>query len=243
MYRSIIIDDETMAQTLLKGMLLEYCPKVDVVGICDDLLSGIAAIKEHNPDLVFLDIEMPGQSGLHLLDYFDEIDITFSIIFVTAYNNYAIQAFKLSAIDYLLKPIEANDLIQAIDLFENNKNRNQFKYLKHNISSSTQKKIGLNTVGSIVYVNLENILFFEADGSYTKVILIDGKQIITSKVLKHFETVLLDNLNFFRCHKSFMINTNHIDEYVRAEGGYVKIGAHQVSVSPDKLKHLLQLLE
>lgn len=243
MYKSIIIDDEEMAQALLNGMLTEYCPKVEVVKMCSDLQSGIAAIKEYNPDIVFLDIEMPGQSGLNLLDYFDEIEITFEIIFITAYNNYAIQAFKLSAIDYLLKPIEVNDLTQAIELFEKNKTRNQYQFLKHNISSSPQKKIGLNTVGSIVYISLESILFFEADGSYTKVVLVDGKQIIASKVLKHFEHILGENLNFFRCHKSYMINVNHIDEYVRAEGGYLRIGKYQISVSPEKLKHLLQLLE
>ena len=195
MYKSVIIDDEAMAQTLLKGMLSEYCPKVEVVTVCSDLISGVAAIKETNPDLVFLDIEMPGQSGLNLLDYFDEIEINFSIIFITAYNNYAIQAFKLSAIDYLLKPIEAEDLIQAIELFEKNKNRNQYKFLKHNINASNQKKIGLNTIGSIVYVNLSDILFFEADGSYTKVVMVDGKQITASKVLKHFENILLFALN------------------------------------------------
>lgn len=243
MYKSVIIDDEAMAQTLLKGMLSEYCPKVEVVAVCSDLISGVAAIKETNPDLVFLDIEMPGQSGLNLLDYFDEIEINFSIIFITAYNNYAIQAFKLSAIDYLLKPIEAEDLIQAIELFEKNKNRNQYKFLKHNINASNQKKIGLNTIGSIVYVNLSDILFFEADGSYTKVVMVDGKQITASKVLKHFENILCENPNFYRCHKSFMVNINHIDEYVRTDGGYLKMAAHQISISPDKVKNLLQLLD
>jgi two-component system, LytTR family, response regulator len=243
MYKSIIIDDEEMAQTLLKGMLAEYCPKVEVEAVCGDLLSGVEAIKNLKPDLVFLDIEMPGQSGLNLLDYFDEIEITFSIIFITAYNNYAISAFKLSAIDYLLKPIEVEDLTQAIALFEKNKNRNQFKFLKHNMGAATQKKIGLNTVGSIVYVVLDNILYFEADGSYCKVMLVDGKQITASKVLKHFEYVLSDNLNFFRCHKSYMININHIDEFVRADGGYLKLGGHQINISTDKVKNLLQLME
>jgi two-component system LytT family response regulator len=243
MYKSVIIDDEEMAQTLLKGMLAEYCPKVEVAALCSDLISGVAAIKEINPDLVFLDIEMPGQSGLNLLDYFDEIEINFSIIFITAYNNYAIQAFKLSAIDYLLKPIEVEDLTQAIELFEKNKIRNQYKFLKHNINPSNQKKIGLNTIGSIVYVSLSDILFFEADGSYTKVVMVDGKQITASKVLKHFEYILGENLNFFRCHKSFMININHIDEYVRTDGGYLKMASHQINISPDKVKNLLQLME
>lgn len=243
MYKSIIIDDEEMAQTLLKGMIKEYCPKIEVVDMCHDLLSGVTAIKNLNPDIVFLDIEMPGQSGLNLLDYFDEIEITFSIIFITAYNNYAISAFKLSAIDYLLKPIEVEDLTQAVALFEKNKNRNQYKFLKHNLGTTTQKKIGLNTVGSIVYVSLDSILFFEADGSYTKVILTDGKQITASKVLKHFEYTLNDHLSFYRCHKSYMVNISHIDEFVRADGGYLKLGKHQVSISPDKVKNLLQLME
>jgi two-component system LytT family response regulator len=243
MYKSVIIDDEEMAQTLLKGMLAEYCPKVEVVAVCSDLKSGVNAIKEFNPDLVFLDIEMPGQSGLNLLDYFDEIEINFSIIFITAYNNYAIQAFKLSAIDYLLKPIEVEDLTQAIELFEKNKNRNQYKFLKHNIGSSNQKKIGINSIGSIIYVNLSDILYFEADGSYTKVVLVDGKQITSSKVLKHFEYILNEHMMFYRCHKSFMVNIYHIDEYVRTEGGHLKMREFQISISPDKVKNLLQLME
>ena len=109
-YKAIVIDDEKRARTLLKGMIDELSLGVQVVELCEDLPDGVKAIRKHKPDLIFLDIEMPGHSGLELLDFFDEQEINFSIIFTTAYNQYAVQAFKLSAIDYLLKPIAVNEL-------------------------------------------------------------------------------------------------------------------------------------
>jgi two-component system LytT family response regulator len=142
MYKAIIIDDEEMARTLLQGMVAEYCNNVETVDLCKDLPTGVKAIRKHKPDIVFLDIEMPGHSGLELLDFFDENEINFSIIFVTAYNRYAIQAFKLSAVDYLLKPIEVDDLKNAMILFERNKNRNKATYsvLKENFKKLFSKK-------------------------------------------------------------------------------------------------------
>ena len=241
MYKTIIIDDEQMARTLLDGMLAEYCPNVEVVDLCNDLPCGVKSIRKNKPDLVFLDIEMPGHSGLELLDFFDENEVNFSIIFVTAYNRYAIQAFKLSAVDYLLKPIESQDLIDAISHFEKQKEKKQYQILKENLFSTT-KKIGLNNVSSINYVELDSILFFQADGSYTKVILQDGKTILTSKSLKHFENILLDNPDFYRCHKSYMVNIKHISEYIKSDGGLLKVGGFEVGISTEKIAILLDKL-
>ena len=112
--KAIIIDDEKRARVTLKLLLNEYCPDIEIVAECENLPTGVKAIRKHNPDLVLLDIEMPGHSGLELLDFFDEDDVRFSIIFTTAYNEYAIQAFKFSAIDYLLKPINPDQLVAAI---------------------------------------------------------------------------------------------------------------------------------
>lgn len=241
MYKVIIIDDEEMARTLLEGMLAEYCTNVTVVDLCKDLPSGVKSIRKNKPDIVFLDIEMPGHSGLELLDFFDENEVDFSIIFVTAYNRYAIQAFKLSAVDYLLKPIESQDLIDAIALFEKQKGQKRYKVLKENLSSSV-KKIGLNNVSSISFVELDTILFFQADGSYTKVFLKDGKTIVTSKSLKHFENVLTGNSDFYRCHKSYIVNINYISEYIKSDGGSLKIGSHEIGISSDKVSVLLEKL-
>ncbi len=238
MYKAIIIDDEEMARTLLNGMLSEYCPTVQVLDLCKDLPSGVKSIRKNRPDIVFLDIEMPGHSGLELLDFFDEDEVNFSIIFVTAYNRYAIQAFKLSAVDYLLKPLETQDLIDAISLFQKN---NNYKVLKENLSSTSQK-IGLHNVSSITFIELAKILFFQADGSYTKVFLMDGKSIMTSKSLKHFENILMHNSSFYRCHKSYIVNLNHISEYIKSDGGSLKVGEQGIGVSADKVSILLEKL-
>lgn len=238
--KAIIIDDELMARNLLKGMLEEYCPEVSVLDTCNDLPSGVKAIHKHKPDIVFLDIEMPGYSGLELLDFFNEDEINFSIIFVTAYNQYAVQAFKLSAVDYLLKPLEADELKKAVALYSKKNDLLNYKVLKSNLTSNGSGKIALYGVSSITFVDLDEILFFEAEGSYTKVCMMEGKSIVTSKSLKHFETILQDNKDFFRCHKSFMVNINYISEYVKSSGGYLKVKQYELSISPDKVTPLLE---
>lgn len=243
MYKAIIIDDELMARELLNGMLEVYCLNVEVVDLCENLPTGIKSIHKHKPDIVFLDIEMPGYSGLDLLDFFNEEDINFSIIFVTAYNQYAIQAFKLSAIDYLLKPIESNDLIESIQLFEKKqKQGSNFNVLKSNLTSN-QKKLALNTASSIQFVSLDEILFFKADGAYTQVYLKDNKNILTSKNLKYYEDTLQGYSNFIRCHKSFLVNIDHITEYVKTDGGYLLVNNHQVNISNDKLNKIIEFLK
>jgi len=242
MYKAIIIDDEEMARTLLQGMIAEYCDNITILDLCKDLPTGVKSIRKHKPDIVFLDIEMPGHSGLELLDFFNEDEIDFSIIFVTAYNRYAIQAFKLSAVDYLLKPIEVDDLRNAIALFEKNKVRNKetFSVLKNNFKPNQAKKISLATLNSVSFIDTSDILFFQGDGAYTKVFIKDNKTITVSKGLKNFETILEDNPDFFRCHKSYLVNINHISEYIKSEGGYLIIDkTHQISVSSDKIGLLL----
>lgn len=242
MYKAIIVDDEEMARTLLAGMIDLYCPQVQVSALCKDLPNGVKAIHKYKPDIVFLDIEMPGHSGLELLDFFDESEVDFSIIFVTAYNRYAIQAFKLSAVDYLLKPIEAEDLQQSVALFERKQQQLNYAILKNNLSGQLPKKISINGISSTVFVDLDDILFFQADGAYTIVYLKEHKSIVASRSLKYFENILLDSQQFYRCHKSYMVNVHHITEYVKANGGYMKIQQHEISVSPDKLSTVLELI-
>ncbi|WP_326981563.1 LytTR family DNA-binding domain-containing protein [Chryseobacterium sp. MYb264] len=243
MYKAIIIDDEEMARMLLKGMVKEFCPDVDIADLCCDLPNGIKSIRKHKPDIVFLDIEMPGHSGLELLDFFDENEIDFSIIFVTAYHQYAIQAFKLSAVDYLLKPIDDRDLVNAVSSFKKRKNsRTDYSLLKENLNSPT-KKIALSVANSVLFVPLEDILFFKADGSYTHVILRNGETILTSRNLKYYEETLFSDNSFYRCHKSFIVNISHITEYVKSDGGYLKVGEHCVNVSSDKVSLIFDKLK
>jgi two-component system, LytTR family, response regulator len=241
-YKAIIIDDEPMARELLQGMILEYTPTIEIVALCENLPEGVKAINRFHPDIVFLDIEMPGYSGLDLLDFFNNDEINFSIIFVTAYNQYAIQAFKLSAVDYLLKPIESDDLIQSLSLFEKKLTNNNVQVLKHNLSSLA-KKIAINTANIIVFVNVDDILFFKADGAYTHVVLNDDRDILTSKNLKYFEEVLSGNPKFYRCHKSFIVNIHFISEYVKSDGGYLKVKGHNVALSVDKTATILDKMK
>lgn len=239
MPKAIIIDDEEMARTLLSSMVEEYCPDIEIIDMCGDLPTGVKSIRKNKPDLVFLDIEMPGYSGLELLEFFNEEEIDFSIIFVTAYHQYAIQAFKLSAIDYLLKPIDVEDLVKAVSLFEKRNSSKKYKLLKDNLSNQP-KKIVLGTNASTLFVPLDEILYFKAEGSYTNVFFKDGKNLLTSKNLKYYEDLVGIYSNFYRCHKSYLININFVTEYVKSEGGYLKIGSHQVSVAPDKLSVVLE---
>jgi two-component system LytT family response regulator len=242
MYKAIIIDDEEMARSLLKEMINEFTPSVTVNEVCKDLPSGVKAIRKHKPDIVFLDIEMPGHSGLELLDFFNEDEVGFSIIFVTAYNEYAIHAFKMSAIYYLLKPVEADDLKDAVALFEKNKLKQNYSVLKDNLTGTGSQKIGLTTLNSISFLETADILFFEAEGAYTKVVLKTGKPVMVSKGLKNFETMLSQNQDFFRCHKSYIVNVRHITDYLKVNGGSLMIDRnYEISVSPDKLESLLKL--
>lgn len=243
MYKAIIIDDEEMARVLLQEMLTAYCPQVQTVGLCANLPEGVKAIRQHKPDIVFLDIEMPGYSGLELLDFFNEEEIDFSIVFVTAYNSYAIQAFKLSAVDYLLKPVETDDLLQAVKLFELNRKNSNLEILKQNLSDVGMKKIALSTLSQIYFVNLDDIMFFKAEGAYTNVFINDGRNILVSKGLKSFDTMLEENPNYMRCHKSYLVNTNYITQYLRANGGSLLVAdKHEIDVSPSKVAEVLAKL-
>lgn len=230
-----------MARILLREMVTEYIEEVSVTELCPDLASGVKAIRKHKPDIVFLDIELPGHSGLELLDFFNEEEITFSVIFVTAYNQYAIRAFNLSAVSYLLKPVQPAELRNAFELFEKLRSKANYAVLKSNLSSDQPQKIALHTLNTVTFEETSNILYLEADGAYTKVVLKDGKPRLVSKPLKHFESLLFGCDDFFRCHKSYMVNVKHVTEYIKSEGGYLVVDkTHKISVSQDKIDALLK---
>jgi two-component system LytT family response regulator len=239
---AIIVDDEKMARALLEGMLREYCPEVEILDSCIDLPSGVKSIRKNKPDLVFLDIEMPGHSGIELLDFFDEKEVNFSIIFTTAYNQYAINAFKLSAIDYLLKPIEPEELESAVNRFKNRKQN--FTVLKENLNSDLPKKIAVSTVNSIKFIETNDILFLKAEGSYTDITLSSGKVLTASKGLKKFEEVLDSDKSFYRCHKSYIVNLKYISEYIKTAGGSLLVNDEfHVGLSSEKVSELFELMD
>lgn len=238
MIKAIIIDDEVQARNLMNNLIQSACPQIDVLASCDNLPNGIKAIRKLKPQIVFLDIEMPGHSGLEINDFFGENEIDFEIIFTTAYNQYAIEAIKLSAMDYLLKPISEEDLIDAIKRYES-------KQLKKNQEAAQQEiqnnKIAVPIGQSIKFIELDEIVYLKADNSYTEIHLMDGTSIIASRTLKNFEDVLTQNKNFFRCHKSYMINNNYVENYVKSDGGYLSLKTKQeIPITPDKVEAFLE---
>lgn len=238
MIKAIIIDDESQARRLLNKLLQQYCAQVQVIDECADLPNGVKSIRKHKPDLVFLDIEMPGHSGLELLDFFDEKEIQFGIIFTTAYNEYAVKAFKLSAVDYLLKPLDKEDLIQAVERFER-------RYKKEVIVETQQEladtKIAIPIGQSIRFFEINDIVFLKAENTYTEIHLKNNSQkILVSRTLKNFEDTLTNHSAFYRCHKSYIINTNYIIDYVKSDGGFlVMYNKIEIPISSDKVENLL----
>lgn len=242
-YKAIIIDDEKNARILLEGMIKEYAADIEIIETCNNLQSGVVSIYKNKPHLVFLDIEMPGHSGLELLDFFKEDEVDFSIVFTTAYNQYAIQAFKLSAIDYLLKPIEPEALEKAIERFKKQETKQDFKLLKNNLNNNLSPKITLPTSTSIKFVEIKDIMYIKGDGGYSHFYLSDGSTVMVSKTLKIYEEVLKEQKAFFRCHKSFIVNVAFISDYVKSDGGYLIINKqHQIGVSSEKVSEVLELM-
>ncbi len=241
--KAIIVDDETRARTLLAKMLKEYCPDVEVVAEGSDLPSGVKAIRKWRPDIVFLDIEMPGYSGLELLDFFDEQEVTFEIVFVTAYNNYAIKAFKMSAVDYLLKPVEPGELEQAVERVRKKSTQtrgNNLAPLRENLKEEGMHTIAVPDANSIRFLKLSDILLFKADNTYAEIFFIDGSRLTISRTLKNIEDTLNGVVGFFRCHKSYIVNTGFVTDYVKSDGGYLVMkGNHNIPISPEKAQDLL----
>ncbi len=243
----IIIDDEPKARTLLQAILTEYCPTVEVLELCPDLPTGIKAIKKHQPEIVFLDIEMPGHSGLELLDFFNEEDINFSVIFTTAYNEYAIQAFQFSAIDYLLKPLQHQQIIDAVDRYtkkQQTQNGTQLKNLKLNLQPHVaweNKRIAVPSGQAIHFLKPNDIIMIKGEAAYSEIHLANNTKMLASRNLKHFEDMLKEIPIFFRCHKSYIINRQAVLQYVKSDGGYITLhNGLQASLSTDKVADFLK---
>ncbi|HLP55544.1 MAG TPA: LytTR family DNA-binding domain-containing protein [Fluviicola sp.] len=245
-YKAIIIDDELRARVLLQGMLETSIPEIEVVAQCEDLATGIKAIKKFQPDLVYLDIEMPGNTGLELLDFFNDDEIHFSIIFTTAYSHYAIKAFKLSAIDYLLKPIEQNELVDSFERFKRNdeRSKNNYSLLKENLKTNDSQKLAVPSGNSYHFIEMDEIHYLKAEGSYTQLVFTNETRLIVSRTLKNFEEILSDDSTpFFRCHKSFLVNSKYMTGYNKSDGHLLLKNNVTVPVSPDKINELMMLMK
>ncbi|MBQ4819869.1 response regulator transcription factor [Aquimarina sp. MMG016] len=247
-FNAIVIDDEKKARQLLRTTLEEYCPTVTTVYEAEDLMSGVEIIKRERPQIVFLDIEMPEHSGLQLLDFLDKDDLTFEIIFTTAYSEYAIEAFQFSAIDYLLKPLRPKQVQLAVEKAEKSIGRNQIhnrlNELSHIFKNNSFHKIALPISDGIFFMELDDIICFQADGMYTKVYTVSKGEILISKPLKHFDTMMQDRPHFYRPHRSFIINMGHIKQYIKKEGSYLIMdNGMTVSISKERKEELLQFID
>jgi two-component system LytT family response regulator len=229
--KAIIIDDENLWIELFSNLLGKHCPTVSVAGKFNNAAEGVAGIRQHQPDVVFTDIEMPCMNGFEMLRQFDEIN--FDVIFITAFDHYAVKAFKCSALDYLLKPVDPEELKAAINKVEQKKLRkattDQMDIFLAVLKSrmSPVKKIALPSAEGITFVSPGKIIRCESDSNYTLFIMEDNQKILVAKTLKEAEEILQDS-GFVRIHHSHLINPDYIDKYIRGDGGYVlmKDGSH-----------------
>lgn len=225
MLRAVIIDDEPDAVQFIESLISEYCEDVEVVGKAHSARQGVDVIRDTTPELVFLDVQMPHGTGFDLLSSFPEK--TFDVIFITAYNHYAIQAIKFSAVDYILKPININEFIEAVKKVQEKSTSNEYHNLNYqalleNIKAPRPSKLAIPTTEGIEYLNTGDIIRLEADRSYSWFFMNDGNKHLVSRNLKEYQELLTD-MNFFRPHNSHLINLEHVHKFIRHEGGYIEM--------------------
>lgn len=239
----IIIDDEPKARSTIRDILDLGEQKLNILGEAGDVSSAYELILQKKPDLILLDINLPDGTGFDLLKKFDRID--FRIIFITAHEEYAVRAFRFSAMDYILKPVAASDLLQAVEkageTIRNEKTEEKFKAFLANLEKIN--KIVLRTAESIHIINLENIVRCESDVNYTTFYLANGEKLLVSKTLKEYDEMLGPS-GFFRTHQSHLVNLEHILRYDKAEGGHLIMDdGSWVPVSLRKKEHLFRIFE
>lgn len=243
--KSIIVDDEKHGRENLAGILRQYCPNVDLMGDADSVDAAVLLIQKYNPDLVFLDIEMPKANGFQLLEHFK--DFNFEVIFVTAYGNYAIKAIRFSAADYILKPINLNDLQIAVnkvaERIQQKQENQRMKQLVYNISQPQNPRIGLPTGDRIEFVEVHKIIRCQGDGNYSHIYFEGNKHLLVAKTLVEFED-LLTEYSFFRVHKTHLVNLKHVNSYVKTDGGILKLSnGDSVAVSRRRKDEVLKILK
>lgn len=246
MLHALIIDDEDHIRDSLRKLLARHCPQVAVAGEADGVSTGLTAIRSLHPDLVLLDIQMADGTGFDLLNALESIE--FKIIFVTAFDQFAIQAFKFSAVDYLLKPVNPESLADAVNradhLIQEHHNL-QVQALKDNLKNldTQRKKIVLRTTENIYLLDLHDIITCESDDNYSRFHTREGEKILVSKTLKEYEE-MLNGWGFFRVHKSFLINLAHIKRFEKQEGGYIVLTNDiKIPVASRKRDEVMMIME
>jgi two-component system LytT family response regulator len=245
MLRAIIVDDEPYCCEILAAMLEADCPQVQVVAICRNGEEGLQAIRKHGPDLVFLDVEMPKMNGFEMLE---QIPVNFHLIFTTSYDQYALKAIRFSALDYLLKPVDREELRKAVQKAEQRIQipmAQQLEILMQKIKQPLNpiNKIALPTMDGLQMISIDTIVSCESDDNYTRLVLKTGKKLLVTRSLKEIEESL-EQYSFLRVHRSYLVNLNEIEKYIKGEGGYLIMSdGSTVDVSRSRKEILMQKLQ
>ena len=245
MLTAVIIDDELKGRSLLNELTKRYCPDVQVVGLAQNAREGIELIQQQKPDFIFLDINMPEINGFQMLELVGQID--FEIVFVTAYNEFAIKAYKYSAFDYLLKPIDPDELKNTIERLKTKRQtqnlQERFALLMRSLEEPKKlpTRLTINAADGITIISIADIIYLEADGPYTTFFLQNEDKIVSSHNLKEYEEIL-ESQGFFRTHHSFLVSLNHIRKYIKADGYVLVSNGRAVDVSKRKKEEFLSVL-
>lgn len=247
MINAILIDDEATGLEVLQLAIEKYCPDVLIKGLYNTAQQGLEGIREIKPDLVFLDVQMPHMSGFDVIQ--QASPLSFEVIFVSAHDQYAIKAIKFSALDYLLKPVDVDELVQAVrkvkERMSSKNSSYQYQSVLNNIQLKSGKieKLAVPTAEGIDFFNTKDIIYCKAEGSYTSIILKNKQQVLVCKNLKDFENMLIES-GFCRVHHSYLINLHHVQKYIKGEGGYVILTEnHHVDISRRKKEEFLSLID
>ena len=243
--KAIIIDDELSSLQNLQQKLAEFCPSIHVIATAQKPEDAILLINYHKPDVIFLDIEMPKMSGFRMLE--ELIEVEFEIIFTTAYNHYAIEAIRIAAFDYLLKPIAIKELQQAVERLNkihNYQTKEKIDILKSSLNDkkSQDDKIAISTTEGLEFIPIRNILHIESNSNYSKIYFQDKHTLMVTKLLKDFEDMLVP-YHFYRVHNSHLINLNYIQKYLRSNGGRVMMqDGTEIEVARRKKEEFLKMI-
>lgn len=243
--KAILVDDEWSSLQNLQQKLQEFCPEIKIVAVAQKPEEAITLIRRHNPDILFLDIEMPRMNGFRMLEELQELNA--EVIFTTAYNHYAIDAIRISAFDYLVKPISVEDLQNAVTRLTVQQKRQvqeKLNVLKKSLqeSKSQEDNIAIPTIDGIEFIHIKNIIRIESSSNYSKLFLLDGHTILVTRLLKDFEVMLLP-YRFFRVHHSHVVNLSYIKKYIRGEGGQVVMqNGDIIDVARRKKEEFLKLI-
>ncbi len=231
-YKAIIVDDESLARDMLQDMLSLVNPDIKVIALCEDIPEAVKAINKHRPDIVFLDVDMPRYKGIDIVEFFDVID--FDIVFTTAHQQYAIHAIKMNAFDYLLKPIDIQELKSTIAKFTAKRTKTE------DIEAKQKGKLLVNTAQVVHFIDLDKIIYLKAEGAYTQIVCTDAN-IVSSKNLKFYEEYFAENNCFLRCHKSYMVNKHKIVSVNKARQEISLQNGDTITTTIDKIDALMNL--